>query len=366
MRRLFTSGSPRNFLSAPMTLTAFARHLAFAALLALISAALVKLMIDVAILDRPDPRKAHSTPIPKGGGIGIVAAFLLGIATLYEFAFFARLADPYFRNVIFSSLLIAVVSLLDDIWNWPFFVKLGAQLAAAPLTVGSGLYVRNYHLPFIGTVETDGLGAFFSLIWILFVTNAMNFIDGLDGLAAGVGLIAALFLSYIGAEKGGWFVYFASLLLAAGIAGFLPFNFPRARIFMGDVGSQFLGFVFAVLGIVASRFDRVEMSFLLVPILLSGVLFDVAFTLVRRALAGERLTTPHRGHLYQVAARSGLSPRLVTLIHWGFALWGGVSALIFIALSPAAKLFALLLPLLPQLVWTLAVYRMAKRAAVRF
>ncbi len=347
-----------------MTLTAFARHLAFAALLALISAALVKLMIDVAILDRPDPRKAHSTPIPKGGGIGIVAAFLLGIATLYEFAFFARLAEPYFRAVIFSSLLIAVVSLLDDIWDWPFFVKLAAQFAAALLTVGSGLYVRSYHLPLFGTVETDGLGAILTLAWILFVTNAMNFIDGLDGLAAGVGLIAALFLSYIGAKLGGWFVYFASLLLAAGIAGFLPFNFPRARIFMGDVGSQFLGFVLAVLGIVASRFERVEMSFLLMPMLLSGVLFDVAFTLLRRTLAGENLATPHRGHLYQVAARSGLSPRLVTLIHWGFALWGGIAALIFIALPAAEKAFALLLPLIPQLVWVGVVVRLARRAGI--
>lgn len=344
-----------------MTPTAFARHLAFAALLALISAALVKLMIDVAILDRPDPRKAHSTPIPKGGGIGIVAAFLLGIATLYEFAFFARLADPYFRNVIFSSLLIALVSLLDDIWNWPFFVKLGAQLAAGLLTVGSGLYVRTYHFPVIGTVDAGAFGALFTLVWILFVTNAMNFIDGLDGLAAGVGLIASLFLSYIGAREGGWFVYFASLLLAAGIAGFLPFNFPRARIFMGDVGSQFLGFVLAVLGIVASRFERVEMSFLLMPMLLSGVLFDVAFTLIRRTLAGENLATPHRGHLYQVAARSGLSPRLVTLIHWGFALWGGVSALIFIILPPGKKPFAPLLPLLPQLAWMAFVLRRARR-----
>ena len=94
-----------------------------------------------------------------------------------------------------------------------------------------------------------------------------------------------------------------SLLLAAGIAGFLPFNFPRARIFMGDVGSQFCGFMLAVLAVVASRFEGLQMSFLLVPMLLSGVLFDVGFTLVRRAVAGERVTAPHRGHLYQVAQR---------------------------------------------------------------
>ena len=105
---------------------------------------------------------------------------------------------------------------------------------------------------------------------------------------------------------GGWFAYGASLLLIGGVAGFLPFNFPRARIFMGDVGSQFCGFMLAVLAVVASRFEGVELSFLLVPMLLSGVLFDVAFTLVRRWHAGERLTAPHRGHLYQVAQRTGI------------------------------------------------------------
>ena len=87
---------------------------------------------------------------------------------------------------------------------------------------------------------------------------------------------------------------------------------------MGDVGSQFCGFILAVLAVVASRFDGVELSFLIVPMLLSGVLFDVAFTLIRRAFSGERLTEPHRGHLYQVAQRSGVPATDVTLVHWGF------------------------------------------------
>ena len=146
-----------------------------------------------------------------------------------------------------------------------------------------------------------------TLGWILFATNAMNFIDGLNGLASGVAAIAGLFLALIAALAGGWFVYFAALLLAAGLIGFIPFNFPRARIFMGDVGSQFCGFVLAVLGVAASRFESVEMSFLLVPLLLSGVLYDVAFTLGRRILAGERVTVAHRGHLYQVANRAGMT-----------------------------------------------------------
>jgi UDP-GlcNAc:undecaprenyl-phosphate GlcNAc-1-phosphate transferase len=192
----------------------------------------------------------------------------------------------------------------------------------------------------------------------------MNFIDGLNGLAAGVALIAGCFLAGIAAAHGGWFAYFASLLLVAGLAGFLPFNFPRARIFMGDVGSQFCGFILAVLAVVASRFDGIELSFLIVPMLLSGVLFDVAFTLARRALAGERLTEPHRGHLYQVAQRTGVPAVVVALVHWGFAVYGGGCAILFLIASSSAKPMIPLLTLLPQFCWLGFVAHRARRAGL--
>jgi UDP-GlcNAc:undecaprenyl-phosphate GlcNAc-1-phosphate transferase len=201
-------------------------------------------------------------------------------------------------------------------------------------------------------------------VWILFTTNAMNFIDGLNGLASGVSLIACLFVVFIAEQHGGWFAYAAGGLLAVGLAGFLPFNFPQARIFMGDVGSQFCGFILAVLAIVASRFDGVELSFLLMPMLLSGVLFDVGFTLGRRALAGLPLTKAHRGHLYQVAQRSGVQAVRVTLIHWGFAAFGGLCCLVFIAAPSAYKPLVPALTALPQLVWIWFVVRKAGAAGL--
>ena len=246
---------------------------------------------------------------------------------------------------------IAIVAFLDDLYDWKFSVKLSAQILAAVVAVASGIYVENYHIPYAGPLHIGWLAPLATVLWLLFATNAMNFIDGLNGLAAGVALIAASFLAGIAAAHDGFFAYFASLLLVAGLAGFLPFNFPRARIFMGDVGSQFCGFILAILAVVASRFDNVELSFLIVPMLLSGVLFDVAFTLVRRTVAGERLTEPHRGHLYQVAHRSGLSAAAVTLVHWGFAGFGGVCSLLFLAAPSPAKPFVPLLTLPPQLCW---------------
>ena len=347
-----------------MTLAAVLRHLAFAVGLALLSAIVVRLMIAARVLDRPDPRKVHTQETPKGGGVGVVVAFLVGIAILYRFAEFARLADPYFVGVIEASVAIAIVAFLDDLYDWKFSVKLSAQILAAVVAVASGIYVENYHIPYAGPLHIGWLAPLATVLWLLFATNALNFIDGLNGLAAGVALIAASFLAGIAAAHDGFFAYFASLLLIAGLAGFLPFNFPRARIFMGDVGSQFCGFILAILAVVASRFDNVELSFLIVPMLLSGVLFDVAFTLVRRTVAGERLTEPHRGHLYQVAHRSGLSAAAVTLVHWGFAGLGGICSLLFLVAPTPAKPFVPLLTLPPQLCWLGFVVSRAKNSGI--
>jgi UDP-GlcNAc:undecaprenyl-phosphate GlcNAc-1-phosphate transferase len=346
-----------------MTFVALLRHLGFAALLILLSAGIVRMMIAVRLMDTPEARKAHDKPTPKGGGVGIVVSFLVGIAVLYRFAAFARLADPYFLGVIEASVAIAVVAFLDDLFDWPFTIKLGAQLLAALVAVGSGLYVSSFHLPHaLDVLPALWPGLLVTLLWIVFATNAMNFIDGLNGLASGVSLITCLFVVFIAEQHGGWFAYAAAGLLACGLAGFLPFNFPKARIFMGDVGSQFCGFILAVLAVVASRFDGVELSFLIVPMLLSGVLFDVAFTLVRRALAGEPVTQPHRGHLYQVAQRAGMPATTVTLVHWGFAIFGGVWCLAFIAAPSPYKPELPLIILLPQAVWVCVVVLAARSA----
>lgn len=347
-----------------MLLTAALSQAGFFCLLALLSAATVRLMIGARVMDAPDARKAHAQPTPKGGGVGVVIAFLAGIGALYALGEIAPVAHPYFRGVVVAATAIAVVSFADDMLDWPFTVKLAAQLLAALTVITTGLYVQVYRFPYVGAIDLGWVGAVLTLVWIVFATNAMNFIDGLDGLAAGVALIACAFLAYIAALQGGWFAYFAALLLASGLVGFLPFNFPRARIFLGDVGSQFCGFMLAMLGVAASRFEGVEMSFVLVPMLLSGVLFDVTFTLARRALAGRPLARAHRGHLYQVAQRTGMDARAVTLVHWGFALFGGLCCLVFLAAPSPLKPATLLLPVLPQLVWVAYVALRARRVAL--
>ncbi len=347
-----------------MTLLAFLRHLLFCLGLAGVSTLVVRATIDARMMDRPNARSAHTRPTPKGGGIGVVVAFMLGIAVLYGFADFSRIAEPYFRGVILAAFAIAVVSFLDDLWDWPFSVKLAAQILAAATAIASGLYVSEIRVPYWGPVALGWLGPVATMVWIIFATNAMNFMDGLDGLAAGVTLVACLFLAAIAQSQAGWFVYFASLALAAGLAGFMPFNFPHARIFMGDVGSQFCGFVLAMLGVAAARFGSVEMSLLLVPMLLNGILFDVAFTLVRRLFNGDRITQAHRSHIYQLAHRSGMDARWIAVLHWGFTALGGLVAMLFVAAPGVFKPALPLLLLLPQMIWLAYVLLRSRRAEI--
>jgi len=334
-----------------MPLHAFLTHLAVALGLALISALVVRLMIAYPILDHPNARSSHSRPTPRGGGLGIVLAFTLGMGVLYWQAEYARLPGPQFLGVIGAALAIAAVSLWDDAQDLRFALKLAAQALAALVAIGSGLELQRIAVPGLGIVQLGALGPLLTLFWILGCTNAVNFMDGLDGLVGGTVFLALLILCAIAEHQGGWFVYMASLMLAAGLLGFLPFNLHPARIFMGDVGSQFLGFMVAILAVAAARFDAGEVSFMLMPLLLFGLFFDATFTLGRRAAMGLNITAAHRTHLYQMAQRSGMGVRQVAAVHWGFVLAHGVLALVFMGLEPAIKPLVLAPSLGLQVIW---------------
>jgi UDP-GlcNAc:undecaprenyl-phosphate GlcNAc-1-phosphate transferase len=347
-----------------MRLHAFLEHLAFALCLASISAAAVRLMIAYPILDHPNERSAHARPTPRGGGVGVVIAFMVGMVVLYGVADFARIADHAFLGVIGAAAAIAGVALVDDMRDLSARLRLLAQCGAALVALATGLVVTRVALPWFGVVELGWLGPVLTLVWIVGCTNAVNFMDGLDGLVAGTLFIVAAALAAIAAEQAGWFVYAAALFLAAGFAGFLPFNIHPARIFMGDVGSQFAGFILAILAVAASRFDGQQLSFLIVPLLMFGLLFDAAFTLARRAAMGERLAEGHRTHLYQLAQRSGVPVRAVAGVHWGFAAFHAALAALFLAMAPGSKPLIVLPAIAVQLAWLAYVALRMRRAGI--
>ncbi|MFT8326330.1 glycosyltransferase family 4 protein [Gluconobacter oxydans] len=283
---------------------------------------LILLMIRAGVLDHPVARSSHTRPTPKGGGIGIVGAFILCLPpALYEAHASMRIV-PAITGLLVGMILLGTVSWLDDVRPFPARYKLAAQFVAAiAAAIGTGATLPEL-IPFV--------------LAAVFITNAFNFIDGINGLASGVMAISALVLASTGLMP------VAFVLLAVCLLSFLPYNFPKARIFMGDVGSQPIGLAIAWGGMTGFGTG----SAVLVIALLSGVLWDVTFTLARRARAGDRLAQAHRGHLYQLAVRSGLPVPLVTCLYWGFALWGAA------AFATGQIITRVLMIVLPQLVWT--------------
>jgi UDP-GlcNAc:undecaprenyl-phosphate GlcNAc-1-phosphate transferase len=321
--------------------------------LAFLSALIVTLMIRVGALDHPVARSSHALPTPKGGGVGIVAAFAIGMAMASRHA-------PGDAVVTVAAVALAAISYADDFRDFPFWLKLAAQLAACAAVIAAGALPDSVALP--GHAWSIGLSApFLWLAWLLFVTNAVNFMDGLNGLAAGSAAIACVLLASVAGLQAAW----PECLLAAGIAGFLPLNYPRARIFMGDVGSQFLGFLLATLAL--RHADDPGLSAIL-PLSLAPMLLDAGLTLVRRARRGERLTQAHRDHFYQVANRAGMPAWLVTAMYWMMAACGGRAGVMLGHDAPSrweGVALPVALAILPFAGWAILVTSAARRRDLR-
>lgn len=311
-----------------MEIRFFIQHILFGAVIAALSAGGTFLLIRyLNVYDIPNERSSHTKATPRGGGIAIAVAFMVGIALIHLIGDRTPIYTLYFKGFLFSSLVIATLSLYDDFKTVSFKIKLGGQIVAIAAALLAGVLIDLVHLPVIGELYFGAWAYPLTFIWILGLTNAYNFIDGLDGLAASTAVIAASFLAYISYIQGSHFIYLTSLTLAAASAGFLIFNWSPAKIFMGDVGSTFLGFTFAVMAVIAARYDHSHTSLFVVPMLLFHFIFDTAFTFLRRLLAGEHVFTAHRTHLYQLLNRMGYSHKQVANLYCFLATCQGVVAI---------------------------------------
>ncbi len=320
--------------------------LALAAFAIPLSAALVRRMIRLGVVDVPGARSAHDRPTPKGGGVGAVAALLLGTPAALALLPSGGERWPAALLLLSALLLLAVVSWLDDLRQFGYRAKLAAQMGAAVLATAAALASIRAMPP----TPLLALLVAVALAWLMLTTNAMNFIDGLNGLASGSTTIVCLAGAWLGWTLHDPLLLAAMPMAATGLLGFLPFNYPRARIFLGDVGSQPAGLLVGTLALLVLA-DGGGWRALLVPLMLAGILWDVLFTLARRALAGERLAQAHCSHLYQVAARTRLPAAAVSALHWGFAAWG----LLAWFAAEGRPAIAVLLVAVPQLAWTIAV-----------
>ncbi len=282
------------------------------------------------LMDAPNGRSSHVLPTPRGGGIGIVVAAMGAWIVFWNAGFASRAAGLPELGLALGAAIVAMAGLMDDRRAQPAWIKFGAQALASAITIGCGLAIERLPLPWGGTLELGPVaGAALAFLWLAGLTNAFNFMDGLDGLAGATAAIAACFLAVAAHRAGAGPVAALAWALAAGSAGFLLLNWPPARIFMGDVGSQFLGFAFAGIGILLARADGIAegAGILVVPVLLANFLFDTGLTAFQRWRRGARLWEAHREHLYQRLNRSGLGHRAVTLRVAALALCCGIAAL---------------------------------------
>ncbi len=300
---------------------------AFAALAVawLLTGAMRRYALASQLIDRPNERSSHRVPTPRGGGVAIVATFLVGLGAL---ALAGQVESRLAIALVASGLVVAVLGFLDDRSSLPARQRfLGHLVAAIWVIVWLGGLPD---IPVFGfQVNLGYLGPVLSLVFLAWMVNLFNFMDGIDGIASVEAITVSLGGAWLWHATGTGDGWVAAVLFAACVAGFLAWNFPPARIFMGDAGSGFLGLAVATFALWCGRGTPVLFWSWLI---LSGCfMVDATTTLVRRVRRGDRFSEAHRSHAYQYASRLHGSHRMVTL---------AVLALNMLWLLPIAALVA--------------------------
>ncbi|MCH5210624.1 MAG: undecaprenyl/decaprenyl-phosphate alpha-N-acetylglucosaminyl 1-phosphate transferase [Oscillospiraceae bacterium] len=306
-------------------------------------------------VDKPkDARRMHKKPTPRIGGLAMVFGFIVPIATIMVFSKICNDSDFWSRYSIASRqtvgmfialAIIVVMGFIDDCKDLPAKLKFVIQIAAALIVIFVGdIKISVFTNPnFLSAnpylVFPEWLSVIITVIWIVFITNAVNFIDGLDGLAAGVSAIMSVSLVFISIRVGEYPIAIFGITLMGSCFGFLPFNFNPAKIFMGDTGSTFLGFMLATLSIQGVFKSYAVISFA-VPLLILGLpLFDASFAMIRRILRGESPMKADRGHLHHRLVDMGFSQKQTVFILYAIS---GVLGITAVLLAESGVLRALL------------------------
>lgn len=286
-----------------------------------------KIAFKVGAIANPRKRDMHSKPIPRMGGIAIVTGFMI---TLFISIQFITVLDwKQVIGITSGALIIFLLGFFDDIYELSAKLKFLIQILAATIVSLSGVSIPFISIPFIGgsPMFLDMLSIPITVIWIVGITNAVNFIDGLDGLAAGVSSIASICLMVLSIYSGYPIAILLTTILAGSCLGFLPYNFNPASIFMGDTGSTFLGFILAVTSILGLLKSYTIVTIVIAVLVLGLPVFDTAFAIIRRLLAGKPITSPDRGHLHHRLVDRGYSQKQAVITLYAISGVFGLSAI---------------------------------------
>ncbi|WP_066315162.1 glycosyltransferase family 4 protein [Bacillus sp. FJAT-29814] len=293
-----------------------------------------KLAFKIGATDKPNQRKVHQKIMPRLGGLAIYISFILGLLIIQPIDNFNTLLTNPIGNVhvalILGSFIIILTGAIDDVKEISAKVKLLGQILASLVIIVIGdIKVEFINLPFGGGQLDFGIFSIpFTMIWIVGITNAINLIDGLDGLAGGVSSIALFSIAGIAYMTGNPYVTVIALIAAFSTLGFLIYNFHPAKIFMGDTGALFLGFLISVLSLLGLK--SVTVMSLVIPVIILGVpISDTFFAIIRRLVNKQPLSAPDKSHLHHCLLRSGYTHRQTVLMIYAMSAIFGLAGFIF-------------------------------------
>jgi UDP-GlcNAc:undecaprenyl-phosphate/decaprenyl-phosphate GlcNAc-1-phosphate transferase len=282
----------------------------------------------------PGERHVHAHSTPRLGGVAIFFAFLAPLVSLFfvdtGVAVAVQAQPELVVGLLFGALAMCGLGFADDVRGIRALYKLLAQIAIAVCAYACGFRIEDITLPYLGTAQMGVFALPVTVVWIVGIVNAVNLIDGLDGLAGGVVFFAALTNFVVARISGNVFVAALMACMLGAVLGFLFFNFNPARIFMGDSGSYFLGFVLAASAISVGREQKASTTVsLLVPIIALGVpIFDTLFAIVRRFLERRPLFAPDRSHIHHRLVDLGMTQRRAVLVLYGVSITLAVAAIV--------------------------------------
>jgi len=285
-----------------------------------------RLAVRTNMVDQPTQRKTHVTPTPMLGGLAIYAAVLLALIIFGDKFYVHQVA-----GIIIGASLISFLGLWDDRMPLPAGIKLLGQMIPVIVLIMTGVQVSIFDSPILNIAIT--------LIWVLFITNAVNFLDNMDGLSAGITAMASAYFLLLAALSGQYLVGALTAALLGACIGFLFYNFNPASIFMGDTGSLFLGFVLAAVGIKLRFPTNIPAVTWMIPVLVLGVpILDTSLVIVSRLRQGNNpFTTPGRDHLSHRLVKMGYTRREAVLLLY---LLGSIFGMIAVFVTQATVLEA--------------------------
>lgn len=272
-----------------------------------------------------DARRVHDHPIPRMGGLAIFIGFIISVLL------FADISRQV-QGILIGTVIIVFTGVLDDILSLKYWVKLIAQLAAAVVAVAHGVVIDVLSNPNIFSENAWLVMGYLSIpvtiLWIVGITNAVNLIDGLDGLACGVSTISSVTMLVVALMVSEPQVAVLLAALVGACLGFIPYNLNPAKIFMGDTGALLLGYLLATVSIMGMFKFYAVMTFLVPVLALALPLFDTLFAIIRRLFHGQNPMTPDRGHLHHRLIDHGLSQKQAVAVLYAFSALLGLTAVV--------------------------------------